>query len=309
MKKILMVLSLGLTSLTVTAQQEPLVSQYMFNHLLVNPAYAGSKDYAMASVLYRTQWVNLEGAPKTFVASLHGPLVNRKVGLGLSIDADKIGVTNRYDINGNYAYHIKLNEKFKIGLGIKGGITYYSAELSKLKIWDADDKVFPKTTQTSIIPVFGAGAYLYSDKFYAGLSVPELSTTDPNRPLTFNKKVDDVVNQVRHYYFATGGAIELSQDLALRPSALVKYTWNAPVEADLNLNVVIKQVLWIGGAYRTGDAFIGMIEVQPTKKLRIGYAYDFTTSELKNYSDGSHEIMIGYDFGYDIMKMKTPRYF
>lgn len=309
MKKILVMLSLGFASLSVSAQQDPMVSQYMFNHLLVNPGYAGSKNYASASLLYRTQWVKFEGAPKTFVGSLHGPLSNRKIGLGLSISADKIGVTNRYDISGDYAYHIQLSSKLKIGLGIKAGLSYYSAELSKLKIWDEDKAVFPQTTQTSLIPVFGCGAFLYSEKFFAGLSVPGLSTFDPKRPVTFDKKIDDVINQVRHYYFTTGGAIEFTPDFAMRPSLLVKYTWNAPVQADFNLNFVIKKILWLGAAYRTGDAIVGMIEVQPTKKLRIGYAYDFTTSELKNYSDGSHEIMIGYDFGYDIMKMKTPRYF
>ena len=291
------------------AQQDVLVSQYMFNTLLINPAYAGSKDYASASLLYRNQWVKFEGAPKTFVGTFHSPTRKRKVGLGLEFAADKIGVTNRYDIYGNYAYHMKMNDKLKLSLGLRGGISYFNAKLSELTVWDSNDLLFTPPSQSNILPNFGAGVYLYSKKFYLGLSVPELLSYDATRPVSLDIQNNIVPHQVRHYFATVGGAIEVSPDFVLRPALLVKYSQNTPVETDFNLNFCIKKILWIGGAYRTGDAAVAMVEIQATKKLRLGYAYDFTTSELKNYSNGSHEIMLGYDFGYDIMKIKTPRYF
>ncbi len=308
-KKICLGVFATMLSVAAYAQQDVLLSQYMFNNLLVNPGYAGSKRYASASLLYRNQWVKFDGAPNTFVATLHGPTRTRKVGLGLTLASDKIGVTSRYDVYGSYAYHIALNQKMKFAIGMRGGFSYYNAKLSQLTVWDKPDPLFDPPTQTNILPNFGAGAYLYSEKFYAGLSVPELLSYDPTRPLSFNIANNIVPHQVRHYFFTVGGAIEVSPDFVLRPAALIKYTQNAPVEFDFNMNFLIKKILWIGGAYRTGDAAVGMIELQATKQLRIGYAYDFTTSELKNYSNGSHEIMIGYDFGYDIQRIKTPRYF
>lgn len=308
-KKIIVLTFCSMLSIASYAQQDVLLSQYMFNNLLVNPAYAGSKRYASASLLYRNQWVKFEGAPKTFVATIHGPTRTRKVGLGLELAADKIGVTSRYDVYANYAYHMQLNEKLKLGLGLRGGISYFNAKLSELIVWDKPDALFDPSSVSNILPNFGAGAYLYGNKFYMGLSVPELLSYDPSRPASFDIKNNIVPKQVRHYFFTMGGAIELNPDFVLRPAMLIKYSQNTPVEFDFNLNLLIKKVLWIGGAYRTGDAAVGMIELQATRQLRIGYAYDFTTSQLKNYSNGSHEIMIGYDFGYDIMKIKTPRYF
>ena len=291
------------------AQQDILLSQYMFNNLLVNPAYAGSKRYASSTLLYRNQWMKFDGAPKTFVATLHGPTINRKVGVGLVMAADNIGVTSRYDVYANYAYHIPLNAKFKLAIGLRGGFSYYNAKLSELIVWDNQDKVFTAATQSTLLPNCGAGAYLYHDKFYAGFSVPEIISYDPSRPLSFKSSSENIIHQVRHYFYTMGGAIEINKNFVLRPAMLIKYSLNTPIEFDFNLNLLLKNILWIGGAYRTGDAAICMAEIQLTKKLRIGYAYDFTTSQLKNYSEGSHELMIGYDFGYEILKIKTPRYF
>ncbi len=308
-KGIIVLAFCSLLSVAAYAQQDVLVSQYMFNNLLVNPGYAGSKRFASATLLYRNQWVKFDGAPNTFVATLHGPTRKRKVGLGLELAADKIGVTSRYDIYANYAYHIALSKKLKLGLGLRGGISYFNAKLSDLTVWDSPDVLFAPASQSNILPNFGAGAYMYSEKFYMGLSVPELLSYDATRPISLNPGNGLVPKQVRHYFFTMGGAIEVSPDFVLRPALLIKYSQNTPVEFDFNLNFCIKKILWIGGAYRTGDAAVAMIELQATKKLRIGYAYDFTTSLLKDYSNGSHELMIGYDFGFDIMKIKTPRYF
>jgi type IX secretion system PorP/SprF family membrane protein len=316
MKRIILSAALLIiTSLSAMAQQDPLISQYMFNHLLVNPAYAGSKDYAMVTALYRNQWVKLEGAPKTFLASIHGPVFkSRKVGLGFTISNDKIGLINRTNIMGDYAYHIPINSKLKLGLGAKAGVYYQTNDLSKAILTDnVVDPIYSQGQVNKITPEVGVGAYLYSKKFYLGLSVPHILSYDDSRPVSFSNKG---YNYVRHYWLTSGVAIEASEDFVIRPSMMFRYSKNAPAQLDLNCNFLIKKLLWLGATYRTGDSeagpsesIIGIIEFQITKQFRLGYSYDFTSTELKNYSNGSHEITLGYDFGYDILKLKSPRYF
>ncbi|MCX6291103.1 MAG: type IX secretion system membrane protein PorP/SprF [Bacteroidetes bacterium] len=308
MKKILTIIFIITALQQAKAQQDILVSQYMFNHLLLNPAYAGSKEYMMATLLYRKQWVNFKGAPETEIATLHGPLGNKALGWGLTVSNDHIGVTNRTDGYLSLAYHLKLNNTFKLGMGIKAGGDFYSFKNSDLKYWDTSDPTFAGDKQTGFQPNLGAGLYLYSETFYAGLSVPTIISYDPTKSLSVSGG-ELVPHQVRHYFATAGIVIPVSDDVIAKPSVLVKYVGNAPVEADINLNFLFANLLWVGGSYRTGDSFVAMIELQFSKQWRIGYSYDFTMTDIKNYSTGSHEIMLGYDFGYDIMKVKTPRYF
>jgi len=309
MKKITLFALLALIFGSVAAQQDPMYSQYMFNQLVINPAYAGNKKFVSTSLLYRHQWAGFAGAPKTAVASIHGPWHGKKVGLGLTIMNDHIGVTNRFEIKGDYAYHIPLTEDLKLSLGLSAGLSHYYAKNDELIYWDENDAEFNGTTQSNLLPNFGAGAFLYTKKFYIGLSVPELLSYDKSRVMSLEAG-DAVVNrQVRHYFATAGYVFVVNEDLAIRPSTLVKYSANTPVQADFNVNLLIKNVLWLGGSYRTNDAMVAIAEFQINKKLRIGYSYDFTMSEMNNYSNGTHEVMIGYDFGYDVMKMKTPRYF
>ncbi len=309
MKRIYISAMLMFFSVAGYCQQDILVSQYMFNHLLLNPAYAGSKDYMMATLLYRKQWVDFKGAPTTQVASLHGPVGLTNFGWGALISHDKIGVTDRTDAYLNAAYHLPVGPKMKLSLGLRAGGGYYSYKNSDLIYWDSNDPLFAGDKTSKFIPNIGAGAYLYTDKFYVGLSVPNVISYDTTKVLSLDMSGNVVPNQVRHYFATAGVALEVNPDVVIRPSVLVKYVQNAPVEADFNVNVLLAQVLWVGGSYRTEDSFVALLELQLTKKFRLGYSYDFTTTDVKNYSAGSHEIMIGYDFGYDIMKVKTPRYF
>jgi len=309
MKKILTVLLILSAFQQVQAQQDILVSQYMFNPLLLNPAYAGSKEYMMATLLYRKQWVNWKGAPETEVATLHGPLGAKSLGWGVTLSNDHIGITNRTDAYLSLAYHLKVNNAMKLGVGIKAGGDYYSYKNSDLKYWDHDDQLFAEDKTTGFQPNVGAGAYLYGEKFYFGLSVPTLIAYKPSGNVDITSG-DLVPHQVRHYYATAGVVIPVNgDDVIAKPSVLVKYVNNAPVEADLNLNFLFSNLIWIGGSYRTGDSFVAMVELQLSKQWRVGYSYDFTLTDIKDYSAGSHEIMLGYDFGYDIMKIKTPRYF
>jgi type IX secretion system PorP/SprF family membrane protein len=176
--------------------------------------------------------------------------------------------------------------------------------------WNPNDAKFSGDNVSNFLPNVGAGLYLYSKRFYAGLSAPEILAYDPDKALSLNSDATKLIpHQVQHFFITTGYAYPVSPDLVLKPSVLVKYTNNAPVEADLNLNALLYNILWIGGSYRTNDAVVAMVELLITKQLSVGYAYDFTTTDIKKFSDGSHEIMVGYNFGYDVQKMRTPRYF
>ena len=309
MKRLLTIVIVSI-SLYANGQQDLLVSQYMFNHLLLNPAYSGSHEYMMATLLYRKQWVDFKGAPETQVASIQGPLGLTSFGWGALISHDKIGVTDRTDAYLNAAYHLKVGEKMHLSLGLRGGGGYYSYKNSDLTYWDSGDPAFSGDRVSKFLPNVGAGLYLYSRKFYAGLSVPTIISYDPGKSLSLDISGGEVIpHQVRHYFGTVGTAIELNSDVVIKPSVLVKYVDNAPVEADFNLNFLLANTVWVGGSYRTGDSFVAILELQLSKKLRLGYSYDFTFSDIRDYSSGSHEIMLGYDFGYDIMKIKTPRYF
>jgi len=310
MKKVFIIAILTAASLQTRAQQDILLTQYMFNHLLVNPGYAGSQEYMAATLLYRDQWVGWDNAPTTQVASLHGPLGITNLGWGGMVSHDHEGVIDRTNVYANFAYHLTLNPTLKLGMGLRGGTGIFTRKTPS-KVWETTDPKYNDNV-SNILPNLGAGLYLYSQKFYAGISAPEVISYDPERTLSLNVEnaKKEIYNQVRHYFLAAGVVIPLSgNDVMMRPSVLVKYTQNAPAELDGNLMFILNERVWIGGSYRTGDAIAAIIELQLTKQLRLGYSYDFTTTDIRHYSSGSHEIMLGYDFGRDFDKVRTPRYF
>ncbi|MFM2208042.1 MAG: hypothetical protein RL213_2017 [Bacteroidota bacterium] len=305
----LLIIVFSLTGV-VQAQQDMLLSQYMFNHLLINPAYAGSHEYMMSSLLYRKQWVGYEGAPVSQVASLHGPIGLTDFGAGMMISHDVIGVTERTDAFANAAYHLRLGERTKLAMGLRAGGGYYSCRNSDLKVWDNSDQVFKENVASRFLPNAGAGLYLHAPKSYFGVSVPSLISYDPQDRFGISLSGSDFVpRQVRHYFMTAGTVLTINADIVMKPSVLVKYVKNAPVQADFNLNFLFLKTLWLGGSYRTDDAVVGIMELQLSRRLRIGYSYDYTLSEIQYYSAGSHEFMIGYDFGTEVSKVATPRYF
>jgi type IX secretion system PorP/SprF family membrane protein len=236
-------------------------------------------------------------------------LKDKVSGAGLTVSNDHLGVTNQTDVYGHYAYHIPLGDQAHLAFGLKGGISNYTADLNKLIYWDTDDQVFSAGVQRNIVPNAGAGAYFYTQKFYAGLSVPRLLSYDPKEMFHIGDKLTTLPHIRRHYYLNAGYVIDLNPSLALKPNVLVRYVNGAPVQMDLNMNVLINRTFWVGASWRTGDSFVGLLEVQATKRLRVGYAYDYTLTDIHRYSNGTHEIMLGYDFGYQVLKMKSPRYF
>ncbi|MDF1673697.1 MAG: type IX secretion system membrane protein PorP/SprF [Vicingaceae bacterium] len=307
MKKLFFITAfITLISVTSKAQQDPLVSQYMFNGLFLNPAYAGSHPYWTSTLTYRNQWVGFDGAPETGIAAIDGPLPNENMGLGVILIHDKIGVTRQNTMVINYAYSIKINDISRLAFGINAGFSQYSQRLSDLKVWD-DDVVFEGNTSSKVLPKFGAGAYYYANKYYLGFSVPTLFAYQNDR--NFHIDVNRSSFLRRHYMLTGGYVFDVGGNFKLKPSFLGKYVISAPFEMDINLSAIYKDTYWLGVSYRTGDAIAFIAEYQTNKAFRVGYSYDLTLSDLNNYSYGSHEIMIGIDFGKDLAKVKTPRFF
>lgn len=283
------------TITTVYGQQDPMYSMYMFNGLAVNPAYAGSRERTAITALYRHQWTGLEGAPRTAVLAGHAPLSNDKIGLGLSLVSDNISIFNTLNLKFSYAYRIRIRETGKLSFGMNVDVTNIRAKWQNVVVTDVNDWVFSSSPASVYSPNFGAGVYYYSERFYAGVSVPHIL----NMSLTEHFSLEGtnmVARQWKHYFFTTGAVFNFGENVKFKPSILCKYVKNAPFQADLNAAVLIKEAVWFGASYRTGDAVSLMTEYMFAKGIRIGYAYDITLSELNNYSSGTHEIMVGIEF-------------
>jgi type IX secretion system PorP/SprF family membrane protein len=289
------------------SQQEPLYTQYMFNALSVNPAYTGTTNSLNLLALARYQWVGLKGAPKTFTFSMHAPIENKKMGLGFSVIQDEVGPTKNFYMSADYAYRVALSEKITLSLGLKAGIYNYYIGLTNLKLVDGTDASFQQDQQKKFNPNIGAGFYLYSDRWYAGLAVPTLIE---NAFDAKNQTVSSLSELKRHYYFIAGYVFHLNSDWAFKPSLVEKVVTGSPLSSDITAQFLYKEKYWIGTSYRIGDALAFLLDMKVTDQLMIGYSYDITLSKLSRYSNGTHEILLSFDFDRFVSKkVKSPRYF
>jgi type IX secretion system PorP/SprF family membrane protein len=306
MKKIIFILTISLTSLISWGQQELMISQYMFNGLVLNPAYAGTHPYWSSSLLHRSQWVKFDKAPKTQTACIDGNILDGKLGLGFNLSNDRLGLTNSFDFGANVAKKVMLGPGF-LSAGLRIGASRYSANLTDAVIWDENDPVYANNIKGKIIPRLGAGVYYYTANWFAGLSIPSILAVDESIS-NYSTGLNSFYRQ--HLYLNGGLVIQAAPSVAIKPSVLVKYQGNSPLQVDLNCNVLFLQKFWVGAGYRTGDALIAMLEWNVNKQLRVGYAFDYTLSTIQTYANNSHEIMLGYDFGKGTdLKVRSPRYF
>lgn len=305
--RLLLALAALFAAIAASAQQEVMVSQYMFNGLFINPAYAGSHGYTSSSLLHRSQWMQVEGAPRTSMLAIDGPAMSNKMGLGFSLVHDQIGISRDLDMSAHYAYHLRVGKRSKLALGLRAGLSLYSARVTELRYWDASDPLYQQDIVNEPLGKFGFGLYWYTATGYLGLSVPTIYAVDGRITMDAPQALKHYFTQ--HYYAHGGKVLHAGESFDVKPSAMVKYTPGAPLEVDLNCNVLYRERIWLGLGYRTGDALVAMAEYQITPQLRIGYAYDMTTSRLRTYTNGSHEVMLGIDFGKDLVRIKTPRYF
>jgi len=281
--------------LTLYGQSEATYSQYMFNGLAINPAYAGVHEALSISALSRFQSIGVDGAPKTQTITAHTGLKNQKVGLGLLIINDKIGVTRQTGFYFSYAFKIKA-KKSTLSLGLQGGGTQVDADYSQLRILQPGDPKFAEDAR-EFNPNFGAGIYYHREFFYAGLSMPQM--------LDLGSKVE----QIRPIIFTSGAVFTLNPVLKLKPNILLRLVEGVPVELNYNMNLLIHDILWLGVSYRPSNTIIGLIEIQLTDQLRLGYAYDANINDFGEVNSGSHEILINYFFRFTKKGVVSPRYF
>jgi len=291
-------------SLSIYAQQDPMYTHYMYNTLMVNPAYAGSRDALTLTLLHRSQWVDFKGAPVIQSVTLHSPLKNDHYALGLSLLNDKIGSTNNTSMVGDFAYRMDLTKKSKLSLGLSAGVNIFQARLSSLQLDQADDPTFQNNISNYVTPSVGFGAYYSRERFYAGISTPNLIQNNISQG-------NLQASEQRHYYVIAGAVFNLSENLAFKPTTFIKITSSAPIQADLTASFILVKKLSLGAMYRTGDAFGALVGYTITQQLYLGYSYDFSYGlTTAKYNQGSHEIVLRYDFlKADKKQIHTPRYF
>lgn len=309
MKKIILIVAAVFLGVFAKAQQDALYTQYMFNTLAVNPAYAGSRNVLSATALSRTQWVGIEGAPRTQTLTFDAAMPNKKVGLGLQVFNDVLGITKTTGAYLSYAYRIRTG-RGTLALGVQGGVANFRADFSSVEL-NTGSPIDPSFSSNinKLLPNYGFGIYYNTEKFYLGIATPHLLNnrfTDDNSVLVTNGLA---AKQYLHLFVTSGVVVDLGQDFKLKPSFLFKGVMGAPLQLDLNANLWIKDRVSIGAQYRTQDAFAGLFEIQVSDQLRVGYSYDHTVSKLAKYNSGSHEIMVRYEFGYSKSRTVSPRYF
>lgn len=290
MKKTTLILGIliMLTVNNIYCQQDPQYTQYMYNMHIVNPAYAGSSGTLNIGLLHRTQWVGLDGAPKTTVATINAP-IRKNVGVGLSIFSDNIGPVKEQNLFVDFSYTIQTSDRGNLAFGLKGGFTFLDALLTTLDLGDniADD-VFREDIKDSYIN-FGAGAFYYTDNFYVGLSMPNFLN---QYHLKRKSGIISEAAEKMHYFLTSGYVFELSDNLKLKPSVLLKGAGGAPVSIDVSGNVLINNKLEFGLSWRADDSISALMNMEVSRGVRIGYAYDHTITNLGDFNSGSHEIML-----------------
>lgn len=304
MKKLIILVALLIGFSDLSAQQEAMYTQYMFNGVLLNPAYAGSRGGLSATAFYRNQWTGFEGAPTTFSVAAHSPF-KKRVGLGISFEGDAYGPISTYNMALNYAYHIPLSTG-SLSIGLRGSFMNFNADYSEAKIVDGTDNAFEEDVNRWM-PNFGAGLYYHSQRLVIGVGIPKLLENKINKDGS-NESISKLSSLERHYYATIGMIFPLAETIHLRPSALLRYNANAPLSFEVGANLIYKDAFWIGASYRTNSSVNFNLMYQINDKVRLGYAYDLGINEINQYSSGSHEIMLGYDLrrAQDVI---SPRYF
>lgn len=284
-------------------QQAPLYSQYMFNMLYVNPAYAGARAVNSVNALYRNQWVGLKGSPKTTCISFDKREEDSSVGYGVQLYNDQLGVENSTGLQGFYSYRLSL-KRSTLAFGLSAGLLNYKANYDQTNPVQTGDPAL--TNVNSILPTAGFGVLYSMDRWYAGFSIPALLKTRTY----YKDSISDKIFANNHYFLTGGYIFDVSDELKVKPSVLFKKVAGSPVQMDLNINAWLQNIVGLGLSYRTGDAVVGMAEVMVTPKITIGYAYDFTISSLNQYNQGTHELMLRYEFDTNkVLDVLSPRYY
>ncbi|RWX00776.1 type IX secretion system membrane protein PorP/SprF [Flavobacterium cerinum] len=293
-----------LMAIGAKAQQEPQYTQYMYNTLAVNPGYTGSPGFLEATLLHRSQWVGIDGAPRTQAFTIHSPVFNDKVGLGLSAVNDKLGPADEVYVDGNFSYTIPVSYNSKIAFGLKAGARVLNIDWSKGTYYQGGDPLLNTNINNKISPSVGAGIYYYTEKWYAGVSVPNFIRAD-----YYDDIKESTVSDRLHYYVIGGYVFDISDNLKFKPAVMGKIVSGAPITADFSANFLLYDKLTLGASYRWDDSVSALAGFQITRGLFIGYSYDYTVTEFNKYNDGSHEFILRFQLVPKAARIKSPRFF
>tara|TARA_B100001027_G_C16267273_1_gene332832 strand:+ start:3228 stop:4145 length:918 start_codon:yes stop_codon:yes gene_type:complete len=305
MKKLILIFFSILIVQQVSAQQDPQYTQYMYNMNIVNPAYAGMSEGLSIGALYRSQWVGLDGGPETFTFNIHSP-VGKQLALGLSVISDEIGPVNETNAYVDVSYTIPVGMETRLAFGVKGGFTFHDIAIAEnqISLVDLGDPFFASAINETT-PNIGAGVYLYKpNRYYVSVSVPNILNG-----VHLDTNGTQIGSESEHLFGAAGYVFDLSENFKLKPHALIKYAFDAPVSYDINANVFMYDLVELGVGYRLDDSFSGMVNFQVLDNLRIGYAYDAIQSDLDIVTNSSHEVFINFDFNFSSKVSRSPRYF
>ena len=303
MKKIIINVLLLFAGFSMYSQQDAQYTQYMYNTININPAYAGSRDVLSIFGLHRTQWVGIDGAPESNTFSISSPLGNSGLGGGLSFINDKIGPTNENKISADMSYTISTSDTYKLSFGIKASANLFNFDANKLNIYNPSDANL-QNVSNDFTPNIGAGVFLHSDNTYLGLSVPNFLKTTK-----YSNNDRAVYLDEMHFYLIGGHVFDLSSEIKFKPSFLLKATQGAPLQLDLSGNFLFNEKFTLGVAWRWNAAVSAMAGFQISPGLFVGYGYDLETTNLENYNSGSHEIFLRYEIFKNNEKVITPRFF
>lgn len=291
------------------AQQDAQFTQYMYNTISINPAYAGSRETLSIFALHRSQWVGLEGAPQTNNISVNTLIKDTNVGIGVSILNDKIGPSDENNIAVDFSYTVPTSEVFKLSFGLKASANLLNIDFNKLNQLDGGDSNFAANIDNKFSPNIGIGFYLHSENTYIGLSMPNLLKTKHYDRYTGTGATSSLASQDIAYYLTAGHVFELNENLKFKPSVLTKFVQGAPIGLDMSANFLINEKFVAGASYRLNAAVSGLIGFQATDSWFIGYSYDFDTTGLSKYNSGSHELFLRFELFNRYSKIYSPRFF
>lgn len=308
---VLVLATFGLCTQAVYSQQDAQYTNYMYNPLSINPAYAGTRDVLSVIGLYRSQWVGLDGAPTTMNFGMHSP-VGKKVGLGLNITNDEIFLSNETYIDLAFSYTLDVSQKGKLSLGLKGGVHLLDINSNRANTGEFDlNDALANIDINRFSPQIGAGAFYYTDKYYLGFSVPNILETEhfDEGAISNNSNSSATAKERVNYYLMGGYVFDITENLQLKPATLFKLVQGAPLQVDLSANFLIHDRFTVGAAYRWSAALSGLVGFQVSDQILIGFAYDRETTELQQYNDGSYEVFLRFELFNRSQGLKNPRFF
>ena len=299
-------IALMLCSSYVYGQQDPSFTQYMYNTMTINPAYAGTREVLSSNLLYRSQWIGIQGAPQTQSLTVHSPINDGQMGLGINVINDKIGPVSETKFNGTYSYILPIDRYTNISFGLNAGAELFNIDFTELAIFNGQDSSFQNNVNNKLSPQVGVGTMIYNDLFYVSLSVPRLLRTE-----YYDDENNSKTNATSraHYYLTAGYVFNFNDNVKFKPSVLSRYLSGSPLRVDVSANFLISDIFAIGASYRLSSSYGAMTSYQISDAILAGVSYDRDSSELRNYNNGTFEIFLRFELFRKYKKMYTPRFF